>query len=55
MQSFGGWTALIQAAINGHIGIVKYLVEERKAQVDAKSNVSYKKKQCTVYQKQPPI
>ena len=36
-----GWTALITAARCGHTAIVKYLVEETTAQVNATNTVSH--------------
>ena len=35
-----GYTALMHAASNNHTDIVKYLVEEAKAQVNVTNNVS---------------
>lgn len=36
-----GETALMWASCYGYIDIVKFLIEETKAQVNAKNNVSY--------------
>ena len=37
-----GWTALMEAAHHGHTAVVKYLVEETTAQVNATSKVSHR-------------
>ena len=42
-----GWTALMKAAVYDHTAIVRYLVEETTAQVNATNNVSHI--QCKVY------
>ena len=39
-SSQNGWTALIGAARNGHTEVVKFLVKETNAEVNAKTNVS---------------
>ena len=36
-----GWTSLMNAASNGYLHIVKFLVEIGKADFNAKNNVSF--------------
>ena len=40
LSSQDGWTAVLVAAVNGHLDLVKELVEQHRANLLHKSNVS---------------